>query len=269
MARIRTIKPEFFKSEQIAELDPIDRLLFIGLWTLADAEGKLLDRPKRIKAELFPYDTNDIEIGLQKLHETGLIMRYQHCTGVFVVKIVNFSVHQRITGKEFELGSELPDPTPDMIDRFNEMQAGRAFYNGETTGKQSGNNGDDPGVSQMPRKGKERKGREGKGSRVNANGELFSENPFPDNENFINTWTAWETYRVEKKQKLTDTTRKKQLRMLGRYPPDVAIEILEKSMTNGWTGLFEPKNQKSNEINQRTVGQVQFAGRSRKDFGKL
>jgi hypothetical protein len=269
MARIRTIKPEFFKSEQIAELDPIDRLLFIGLWTLADGEGKLLDRPKRIKAELFPYDTNDVEIGLQKLHETGLIIRYQHCTGVFVVKIVNFSIHQRITGKEYELGSELPDPLPDVIERFNEMQAGREFYNGETTGKQSGNNEDDPGVSQMHRKGKERKGKERKESRENANGELFSKIPFPDNEPFINTWTAWETYRIEKRQKLTDTTREKQLKMLGRFPPDVAIQILEKSMTNGWTGLFEPKNQKPNEINQRNTGQPKFAGRTKADFGQL
>jgi hypothetical protein len=269
MARIRTIKPGFFKSEQIAELEPMERLLFIGLWTLADAEGKLLDRPKRIKAELFPYDGNDVNHGLQKLHDTGLIIRYQHCTGIFVIKILNFLVHQRITGKEFELGSELPEPTPDVLERYNEILAERGFHCWETTGKQQGNDEDDPDVSQLPRKGKERKGKERKGSRENANGELFSKIPFQDNEPFINTWTAWETYRIEKRQKLTDTTREKQLKMLGRFPPDVAIQILEKSMTNGWTGLFEPKNQKPNEINQRSTGQPKFAGRTKADFGQL
>ncbi len=168
MARIRTIKPDFFKSEQVGELDPINRLLFIGLWTLADCEGKLLDRPKRIKAELFPYDNHDVDQGLQQLERVGLILRYKiECTETFVIKIVNFHVHQRITGKEAMLPSEIPDPNQTS----SETHARQGGNNGETTGKTE----IVPGVSQMPRKGKEGKGRERKGSRENAIGEIFND----------------------------------------------------------------------------------------------
>src|SRR5690625_577204 len=52
--RARNIKPGLFKNEILGEADPIYSLLFIGLWTLADKEGRLENRPKRIRAELFP-----------------------------------------------------------------------------------------------------------------------------------------------------------------------------------------------------------------------
>ena len=50
MARARNIKPGFFANENLAECDPLARLLFAGLWCLADREGRLEDRPKRIAA---------------------------------------------------------------------------------------------------------------------------------------------------------------------------------------------------------------------------
>ena len=45
MARIRTIKPEFFTSEDIVALSPLARLLFIALWCEADREGRLVWKP--------------------------------------------------------------------------------------------------------------------------------------------------------------------------------------------------------------------------------
>ena len=54
--RARNIKPGFFKNDTLAELEFAARLLFIGLWGLADRAGRLEDRPKKIKAEVFPYD---------------------------------------------------------------------------------------------------------------------------------------------------------------------------------------------------------------------
>lgn len=108
MARIRTIKPGFFKNEQLADLTPQVRLLFIGLWTIADKEGKLEDRPKRIKAELFPYDSFDIEPLLERLHVANFIKRYE-AAGMKVIQVINFSKHQRITGSEATSESELPD----------------------------------------------------------------------------------------------------------------------------------------------------------------
>ena len=77
MARIRSIKPEFFKHEDLSELPAMVRLLFIGLWTQSDRAGRLEDRPKRIKVEVFPYEDFDVEEGLSLLKARGFIERYQ------------------------------------------------------------------------------------------------------------------------------------------------------------------------------------------------
>lgn len=85
--RIRTIKPEFWTSQDIADLpDDIDRLLFIGLWNYADDEGRGRDVPRLIRAALFPL-RDDIEpymvdAMMWGLQDAGLITRYavqSHC----------------------------------------------------------------------------------------------------------------------------------------------------------------------------------------------
>ena len=99
MARIRTIKPEFFTSDTLAEASRDARLLFVGLWTMADREGRLDDRPKRIKATLFPYDDDaDIEMWLNELTTLGHIVRYEN-NGKRIV-IPGFLEHQRPHPKE-------------------------------------------------------------------------------------------------------------------------------------------------------------------------
>lgn len=106
MARARNIKPGFFSNELLADLQPFDRLLFIGLWCLADREGRLEDRAKRIKMELFPCDTYDVEQGLNGLALAGFISRY--CIeGQSVIEIDNFQKHQRPHGTEKD--SVIPD----------------------------------------------------------------------------------------------------------------------------------------------------------------
>ncbi|HGL4641597.1 TPA: hypothetical protein ACKFAW_004883, partial [Enterobacter hormaechei] len=64
-------------NEDLAELDPLARLLFIYLWMLADREGRLEDRPKRIKAEALPYDNVDADLMLDDLAKAGFIHRYE------------------------------------------------------------------------------------------------------------------------------------------------------------------------------------------------
>ena len=66
MARARNIKPSFFTNDVLAEIDPLGRLLFIALWTMADREGRLEDRPKRIKAEALPYDDANADVKAQR-----------------------------------------------------------------------------------------------------------------------------------------------------------------------------------------------------------
>ncbi len=97
--RARNLKPGFFQNEQLAELPFEARLLFIGLWCLADREGRLEDRPKRIKMHVFPADMLDIEPLLSGLSGCGLIIRYE-AEGVRCIWIPSFLKHQRPHHKE-------------------------------------------------------------------------------------------------------------------------------------------------------------------------
>lgn len=106
MARARNIKPGFFKNEVLAELSLGTRLIFIGLWCLADREGRLEDRPKRIKLELVPFDNFDVVEALNELEASGFIHRYTF-EGLSIIQVVNFAKHQSPHGTERD--SELPD----------------------------------------------------------------------------------------------------------------------------------------------------------------
>lgn len=106
MARARNIKPSFFMNEDLAELDFSIRLLFIGLWTLADREGRLEDRPRRIKRELFASDNIDIDDALAQLEKYEFIKRYK-IDDLNIIQVVKFKDHQSPHGTEKD--SELPD----------------------------------------------------------------------------------------------------------------------------------------------------------------
>jgi hypothetical protein len=93
MARARNIKPAFFKNEALADSGCETRLLFIGLWTLADREGRLEDRPRRIRAEIFPFDGFDVESMLVELQRLGFLSRYE-VDGNKFIQITNFVKHQ-------------------------------------------------------------------------------------------------------------------------------------------------------------------------------
>lgn len=93
MARARNIKPGFFANDTLAECSPLARLLFAGLWTIADRAGRLEDRPKRIKAALLPYDECDINDLLDQLVDRGFIARYE--AGVQkLIQVLAFDKHQ-------------------------------------------------------------------------------------------------------------------------------------------------------------------------------
>jgi hypothetical protein len=79
MARIRSIKPEFWTSEQVIDCSPNARLLFIGLWNFCDDAGRHSSNDRRIKAELFPGDdftTDDIRRMIDELVTNGLLIEY-------------------------------------------------------------------------------------------------------------------------------------------------------------------------------------------------
>ena len=99
MARSRNIKPGFFSNEHLAELDFATRLLFIGIWTEADREGRLEDRPRRLKMALFPADNVDINRMLDDLDHLGFIKRYT-VGDVKAIQVINWAKHQNPHVKE-------------------------------------------------------------------------------------------------------------------------------------------------------------------------
>ena len=109
MPRARNIKHEFFKNEDLAEVSPYARLLFIGLWTLADCKGRLEHRPKRIKAELFPYESLDIDAELADLEQSRFIQIYT-VQGQSYIGVLNFEKHQNPHKNERDKGGICPDP---------------------------------------------------------------------------------------------------------------------------------------------------------------
>lgn len=144
MARARNIKPGFFKNEDLAECNAWARLLFAGLWTLADREGRLEDRPKRIKGELFAFDSIEVEPLLADLANRGFIHRYA-VEGRGLIQIVAFHKHQNPHHREPE--SELPPPQSPGLEpdaKKAKPGAGGGSNGGEASGKPEASPGLDP-----------------------------------------------------------------------------------------------------------------------------
>ena len=116
--RARNIKPGFFKNDTLAELDFAGRLLFIGLWGIADRAGRLEDRPKKIKAEVFPYDAVDVDSCLGELARLGFILRYE-AEGERYIQIVNFDKHQNPHPRE--AASTIPEPARSCLGSAQDM----------------------------------------------------------------------------------------------------------------------------------------------------
>ena len=118
MARARNIKPGFFTNDLLAEIAPLGRLLFQGLWCHADREGRLFDRPKKLKAEILPYDECDVESLLSDLEKHGFIIRYV-IDSIGYIQVQNFLKHQNPHVKE--QASEIPAPCKNSASTVQEQ----------------------------------------------------------------------------------------------------------------------------------------------------
>lgn len=127
MARIRTIKPEFFTSEQIVDLTPMARLLFISTWCEADREGRMKWNLRTMKMRYFPADDCDIDALARELIASGLVRLY----GDGLAFIPSFLSHQHVNPRESQ--SNLPNPVQvnasarvdDASARVSDAQVGR------------------------------------------------------------------------------------------------------------------------------------------------
>jgi hypothetical protein len=115
--RARNIKPGLWKDEDLAALPVEARYLFPGLWCMADCKGRLEDRPRLIKSELFPFDdavgAAKVHHLLQLLHDAEFITRYE-VAGRQYIQVINFERHQNPHKQEKAKGSQIPDPP--MVD---------------------------------------------------------------------------------------------------------------------------------------------------------
>lgn len=235
MARARNIKPSFFTNELLGTFDPIIGMTFIGMWCLADRDGRLEDRPLRIKAELFPYrESLDVNGYLTELERAGFIERYQ-VDGVGYIQIINFTKHQTPHNTEKAKGYPAkPAPTLDNGD----VTVKQPLSNGEITeakrpdslipdslNHESGNMKEDSKKTQ------------GKPARFDP-----LAIPLPDCIK-PSAWEAWIKYRRNRKLTCAEDTMRSQLQNLeawwneGHEPNS----IMQASITNGWQGLFAPK----------------------------
>jgi hypothetical protein len=155
MARIRTIKPEFFTSEDIVQLSPLARLLYIALWCEADKEGRLVWKPLTFKLRYFPGDACDIKALCDEITAAGMVRLYGNGYAV----IPAFKAHQHINPRESD--SQLPDP---------DASSTRASRVGTRHSPDSDAQG----------------GREGKEIKEHASGRDASEPP-----GFASFWQAW------------------------------------------------------------------------------
>jgi hypothetical protein len=108
--RIRTLKPEVWQNEKVGALNHTERVLFVGLITMADDDGRLRALPSAVGGHVFPYDDlSPKRIGslLERLEEVGLVRLYEYA-GKPYAWIVGWSEHQKINRKT---DSKLPEPS--------------------------------------------------------------------------------------------------------------------------------------------------------------
>ena len=142
MARIRTIKPEFFTSDDICALSPRARLLYIGLWCEADREGRLVWAPRGFKRRYLPDDDCDIDALCRELTDRTLVRLY----GDGLAVIPTFATHQHVNPRE--AASKLAPPPAHLHAPSRVIDASPSVAD-----------------AQGGREPKEREGREGAGRR--------------------------------------------------------------------------------------------------------
>jgi len=199
MARIRTIKPEFFTSEDIVSLSPLARLLYIAIWCEADKEGRLVWKPVTFKLRYFPGDGCDIQAMCKEIVDAGLVVLY----GEGLAVVPSFKAHQHINPRESD--SNLPEPVAITTRKAR-------------VGTRQSRDSDAQG-------GREGKGKEGNGKERASNAARFPE-----------FWAAWP--KSERKQDRGVCEAKWADRKLDDIADLILADIATKKKTQKWQGGY-------------------------------
>jgi len=206
VARIRTVKPEFFTSEDIVALSPLSRLLYIALWCEADREGRLVWKPRTMKLRYFPADDCDIEAMCAEIVARGLVKPY----GDGLAYIPSFTEHQHLNPRE--AASTLPEPNASPRVRTRAPRAS------DTQG------------------GREGKGKEGKGKERALHATLPESVP-------AEIWSELVEHRWAIGKPMTDQAVERMLAKLSLLASERVNlrEAVDTSIRNGWQDVFAPK----------------------------
>lgn len=112
MARIRTIKPEFWTDEKVVALSPLARLLFIGMWNFVDDEGRAEWSPMRLKMQVLPGDDADVSMLLDEIRRVSLIQVYV-IDGKEYFYVCGFVKHQKVDKRR---ASKIPEPPSSFVE---------------------------------------------------------------------------------------------------------------------------------------------------------
>ena len=255
MGRIRTIKPEFPHSESMGRVSRDARLLFILLWTLCDDSGRTRGDSRMIASLLFPYDedsralANDREPSrtlaqwwIDELESEGCIETYRVGRDHYI-QVVNWASHQKIDRPSPSKFPENPkhstnarEDSRGLDEDSRGLVLGSRIKDQGPCIKDQGPNDQTalPGAAAPP-PGSDKPKRTRPRKPVDP---IMIPDALASHPGFAEQWAAWEAYRRESKKTLTASTRNSQLLMLSRHGPAKAVEMLSRSITNGWTGLF-------------------------------
>ncbi len=213
--RARNIKPGLCTNEILGAADPLIQLLFACLPMVADRDGKIEDRPLRIKAAIFPYRDVKIEPLLNWLEKNGFIERYE-VSGIKVIYISGFRKHQ--SPHHTERMSELPNK-PLNINGSSEITVDAAL--------QDGGNPPDSLIpdSLIP------------DSAVNI---------FPDWLP-LEDWHAFVEMRKAIKKPMTDRAAQMIIKKIASFKGSPSA-ILQQSIINNWQDVFELRQEKSSQF---------------------
>ena len=225
MARIRTIKPEFFTSEDIVGLSAFARLLYVAIWCEADKEGRLLWKPKTLKMRYFPADDIDIHEVAGEILEAGLVCLY----GDGLAYIPTFRTHQHLNPRES--ASKLPDPDACVTREPRVPDACPTRADATVTRREEG------------------KGREGNNSSSKS---CASVNLAPPDFINLDAWTDWEAHRRRRKKPISERAAREQWQALSALSHEQQAQCIATSIRNDWQGLFPEKLARSPPAGMRS-----------------
>jgi len=238
MARIRSIKPEFFTSEQIVECSTSARLLFVGLWCFCDDQGVHPASTRRLKMEVFPADSmsdDEVRAMVDELIRAKLVVEFA-ADGKRYFAVTGWQ-HQRIDRPTNRY------PAPPKFDEYSTSTLGSLDDRSATEWRGEDRSGEDirgtpPKTPLRETKQKTKSARMPPRKLPNAAAQSIP--PILDNGAFRAAWSDWFTYRLESGKALTMTGAHRTMAAFESWGSARAIAAIENTILKGWQGIQEP-----------------------------